>query len=94
MGCFDSLWAAALAAAHFIFCLNGKSEQIILIIGPRIAAKITELFSTQHYIDGYGEATLIPAPQIYLGAAVVGALIIIPLIFLIKEFKKEKVNVE
>ena len=79
--------AGQLQGVRMIF-----NVMIPMLIGPRIAAKITELFSTQHYIDGYGEATLIPAPHIYLGAAVVGALIIIPLIFLIKEFKKEQAN--
>ncbi len=59
-----------------------------MLIGPRIAAEITDIFATAQYANDYGEMVNIPAPHIYLGAAVVGALIFIPLFFLVKEFKK------
>ena len=54
-----------------------------------IHTKITEIFATAQYQNEYGIMVDIPAPHIYLGAAIVGALIIFPLFFLTKEFKKE-----
>ncbi len=59
-----------------------------MIIGPRIAAKITDIYATAQYANDYGEMVNIPAPHIYLGAAIAGAIIVIPLFFLVKEFKK------
>lgn len=59
-----------------------------MLIGPRIATKITDVFATAQYQNEYGIMVDIPAPHIYLGAAAVGLLIVIPLIFLRKEFKK------
>lgn len=59
-----------------------------MLIGPRIATKITDAFATAQYQNEYGIMVDIPAPHIYLGAAAVGLLIVIPLIFLRKEFKK------
>ncbi|MBE6770905.1 MAG: MFS transporter [Ruminococcaceae bacterium] len=61
-----------------------------MLIGPRIAAKITDIYATAQYANDYGEMVNIPAPHIYLAAAITGALIVIPLIFLSKEFKKQK----
>lgn len=61
-----------------------------MLIGPRIAAEITDIYATAQYANDYGEMVNIPAPHIYLGAAIAGALIVIPLFFLVKEFKKQK----
>ncbi len=79
--------AGQLQGVRMIF-----SVMLPMLIGPRIAAAITENFSSQHYVDDFGVATLIPAPHIYIGAAIAGALIFIPLFFLYKEFKKSKAN--
>lgn len=61
-----------------------------MLIGPRVAAKITDIYATAQYANDYGEMVNIPAPHIYLAAAITGALIIVPLFFLAKEFKKQK----
>ncbi len=79
--------AGQLQGVRMIF-----SVMLPMLIGPRIAAAITENFSTQYYTDDFGVATLIPAPHIYIGAAIAGAVIFIPLFFLYKEFKKSKAN--
>lgn len=63
-----------------------------MLIGPRIAAKITDIYATAQYANDYGEMVNIPAPHIYLGAAIAGAVIVIPLFFLVKEFKKQKAD--
>ena len=79
--------AGQLQGVRMIF-----SVMLPMLIGPRIAAAITEKFSSQYYFDDFGVATLIPAPHIYIGAAIAGATIFIPLIFLYKEFKKTQSN--
>ena len=61
---------------------------IPMITGPRIAAKLTETFASAQYLNEYGIMVDIPAPHIYLGAAATGIFIIIPLIFLRREWKK------
>lgn len=64
------------------------SVMLPMLIGPRIAANITDMYATAQYANDYGELVNIPAPHIYLGAAIAGATIVIPLFFLVKEFKK------
>lgn len=61
-----------------------------MLIGPTIAEKISNTYSTTNYINDYGETLPTPAPHIFLASAIVGALIIIPLYFLSKEFEKQK----
>lgn len=61
-----------------------------MTIGPEIAVKVTDMYATAQYANDYGEMVNIPAPHIYLAAAAVGALIVIPLFFLAKEFKNQK----
>lgn len=61
-----------------------------MTIGPKVATKVTAAFTNAQYLNEYGVAVDIPAPHIYLAAAAIGALIFIPLIFLAKEFKKQK----
>ncbi len=63
-----------------------------MLIGPKVAAKITDIYATAQYQNEYGIMVDIPAPHIYLGAAIAGALIVIPLFFLAKEFKKQSVT--
>ncbi len=77
--------AGQLQGVRMIF-----SVMLPMLIGPRIAAEITEKFATAQYQNDYGIMVDIPAPHIYLGAAAVGVIIVIPLFFLIKEFKKSQ----
>ncbi len=60
-----------------------------MTIGPKVAAKITEIYADAQYLNEYGVAVDIPAPHIYLAAAAIGVLIFVPLVFLSKEFKKQ-----
>lgn len=75
--------AGQLQGVRMIF-----SVLLPMLIGPRIAAYITDIYATAQYANDYGEMVNIPAPHIYLGAAIAGAFIVIPLFFLAKEFKK------
>ncbi len=68
------------------------SVMLPMLIGPRIAAEITDIYATAQYANDYGELVNIPAPHIYIGAAIAGATIFIPLFFLYKEFKKANAN--
>ena len=68
------------------------SVMLPMLIGPRIAAKITDAYATAQYANDYGEMVNIPAPHIYLGAAIAAAVIVIPLFFLVKEFKKTQTD--
>ena len=71
--------AGQLQGVRMIFAV-----MLPMIIGPRVAAKITDVFATAQYQNEYGIMVNIPAPHIYLGAAVAAAFIIIPLVFLRK----------
>ena len=59
-----------------------------MIIGPRLGAEVTERYSDTTYISAYGEPALVPSSHIFLAAAIVGAVILIPLFFLEKEWKR------
>ncbi len=61
-----------------------------MLIGPTVAEKISTAYSTTTYINDYGETLPTPAPHIFLASAVIGILIVIPLFFLSKEFKKNQ----
>lgn len=61
-----------------------------MIIGPKIGSIVTENFSTTNYTNEYGETVLVPPPHIFLASAIVGIFILIPLVFLVKEWKKSK----
>ncbi|MBQ2842520.1 MAG: MFS transporter [Clostridia bacterium] len=61
-----------------------------MTIGPKVAAKVTEVYANAQYLNEYGVAVDIPAPHIYLAAAAIGVLIFVPLVFLSKEFKKQQ----
>ncbi len=61
-----------------------------MLIGPTVAEKISTAYSATTYVNDYGEILPTPAPHIFLGAAIAGALIVIPLFFLMKEFKKHQ----
>ncbi len=77
--------AGQLQGVRMIF-----SVMLPMLIGPRVAAEITEVFATAQYQNEYMIMVDIPAPHIYLGAAIAGAFIVIPLFFLTKEFKKSQ----
>lgn len=59
-----------------------------MLIGPTVAEKISNAYSTTTYTNDYGEVLATPAPHIFLAAAAIGIVIFIPLVFLSKEFKK------
>ena len=61
-----------------------------MLIGPTVAEKISTAYSTTTYINDYGEVLPTPAPHIFLASAAIGVIIVIPLYFLVKEFKKAK----
>ena len=61
-----------------------------MLVGPTVAEKISTAYSTTTYVNDYGEILPTPAPHIFLASAVIGVFIVIPLYFLVKEFKKSK----
>lgn len=61
-----------------------------MLIGPTVAEKVSNAYSATTYVNDYGETLPTPAPHIFLAAAIIGTLIIIPLYFLSKEFEKQK----
>ncbi len=61
-----------------------------MLIGPTVAEKISTAYSATTYINDYGETLPTPAPHIFLASAVIGVVIVVPLYFLSKEFKKQK----
>lgn len=68
---------------------------IPMIIGPNVGAWTISKFASSHtlgtYINDYGETVSVPVPEIFLAAAVIAVLILIPVIVLKKKgFKKER----
>ena len=62
-----------------------------MVIGPRIGSFVTSKYADGFYTNDYGELVEIPVSKIYLAAAAVALFIIIPCVFLFKEWKaKEK----
>ena len=62
-----------------------------MVIGPRLGSFVTSKYADGYYTNDYGELVEIPVPKIYLAAAAVALFIIIPCVFLFKEWKaKEK----
>jgi len=61
---------------------------IPMIIGPAIGSAVTESFALKQYTNDYKEIVNVPPPHIFLAAAAVSLLVFIPLVFLIKEWKK------
>ncbi len=59
-----------------------------MLIGPTVAEKISNAYSSTTYTNDYGEVLATPAPHIFLAAAAIGVIIFVPLVFLAKEFKK------
>ena len=55
---------------------------IPMVVGPYTGSFVTELFAGRHdlgtYLNDYGEAVLVPAPEIFIAAAVLCALVWIP----------------
>ncbi|MBO4893845.1 MAG: MFS transporter [Clostridia bacterium] len=60
---------------------------IPMVVGPRIGSAITNRFAQGTYLNEYEESVNIPVPQIYLAAAAVAVLIVIPAVFLFREWK-------
>lgn len=63
---------------------------IPMMIGPRVGSYVTEHFSTTTYINDYNEILKVPTPHVYLATAAVAAITLIPLVFLLIEWKKEE----
>ncbi len=61
---------------------------IPMIIGPAIGSAVTETFAVKTYTNDYSEIVNVPPPHIFLAAAAVVLLVLIPLAFLIKEWKR------
>ena len=64
---------------------------IPMVIGPSLGSYITGRFSYLHegamYINDYGESVCVPVPEIFLTAAAVSVLIIVPAVYLRKKLK-------
>lgn len=61
---------------------------IPMIIGPAIGSAVTESFALKQYVNDYNETVNVPPPHIFIAAAAVALLVLVPLAFLIKEWKK------
>ena len=62
-----------------------------MVLGPAIGDKVCSLSASGQYIDEMGNATYEPCPEMFLAAAVVAIITIVPLIILRKKgFKAEK----
>ena len=56
----------------------------------RIGSAITNRFAQGTYLNEYEESVNIPVPQIYLAAAAVAVLIVIPAVFLFRQWKAKE----
>ena len=100
------LMAILLSAAVRDFTPEGKAGSfqgvrmifavmIPMIIGPAIGSAVTEAFAVKTYTNDYSEIVNVPPPHIFIAAAAVALLVLIPLAFLIKEWKSvERRNAE
>jgi MFS family permease len=61
-----------------------------MLIGPTVAERISTAYSVTTYVNDYGEVLPTPVPHIFLASAAIGIVIVIPLYFLLKEFKKSQ----
>ncbi len=63
---------------------------IPMIIGPKLGSWATDTFALRHegavYTNDYGEIVNVPVPEIFLTAAIVCVLVLIPLFFIRKRF--------
>jgi MFS family permease len=65
---------------------------IPMILGPFLGNTVIEAFASKHatgtYLNDFNEAVMVPVPEIFAAAAILGLLIFLPLAF-IKEYKKQ-----
>ncbi|MBQ9553125.1 MAG: hypothetical protein IJU96_10240, partial [Clostridia bacterium] len=61
---------------------------IPMVVGPAVGSRVISAYSTATYLNEYKEMVKIPVPQIYLAAAIIGVFVLIPIIFVRKDFKK------
>ena len=65
-----------------------------MVIGPKLGSMVIERFSQYHelgvYVNDYGESVAAPVPEIFLCAAAVAALILIPAAFLLLSERKKR----
>lgn len=66
---------------------------IPMIVGPFLGNTVIEAFASKHaagtYLNDFNEAVVVPVPEIFAAAAILGLLIFVPLAF-IKEYKNYK----
>ncbi len=66
---------------------------IPMVVGPFLGNTVIEAFASKHaagiYYNDFQEAVMVPVPEIFAAAAILGLLIFLPLAF-IKEYKKQK----
>ena len=64
---------------------------IPMIAGPYTGSFVTELFAARHdlgtYLNDYGEAVFVPAPEIFIAAAVICLLVILPTVRIRKKLR-------
>ncbi len=75
--------AGALQGVRMIFCV-----MLPMIIGPMIGSFVTERFAVKTYTNDYSEIVNVPPPHIFLAASIAALFVFVPLIFLIKEWRK------
>ncbi len=65
---------------------------IPMVVGPKVGSLVISAFSDATYLNEYNELVEIPVPHIYLAAAIIGLFVLIPVIFVRKDFKKVNFN--
>jgi len=67
---------------------------IPMILGPFLGNSVIEAFASKHaagiYYNDFQEAVMVPVPEIFAAAAILGLLIFLPLILIKKEYNKNK----
>lgn len=65
---------------------------IPMVLGPYIGNRVIELFAARHaagtFINDFQEAVLVPVPEIFAAAAMVGLGIVLPVVFIRKRLKR------
>lgn len=67
---------------------------IPMVVGPFLGNSVIEAFASKHaagiYYNDFQEAVMVPVPEIFAAAAILGLLIFLPLILIKKEYNKNK----
>ena len=63
---------------------------IPMVVGPFLGNSVIEAFASKHaagiYYNDFQEAVMVPVPEIFAAAAILGLLIFLPLILIKKEY--------